>query len=192
MNRQQRRALNRATAARSTGPVTEAGKQISSANSTTHGLTSLKPYRPSEEADYRAFEQTQIRIFAPRGDAELDLVRTIIDLKWRLNRIAVLEACLYDELEIDPHRATRSLDILGRYEHRLRRTLKETVADLQERTQTRRNLEQPEGLPAEKSKVGFVLHEKEIHGVDQPHTVPDEPLEARQNEKQPGSKAAGA
>jgi len=192
MNRQQRRAINRANAALSTGPVSQAGKQTSSANSTTHGLTSLKPYRPAEEADYRAFEQTQLRIFDPQNDAERDLAQTIIDVKWRLKRISTLEACLYEEIETDAHRAARSLDILGRYENRLRKILKEAVLELQERTHDRRKNQETEGLSAKQNSVGFVLQDQEALDAEKPKPSSEDSLEALQSEERLAPTAAGA
>lgn len=157
MTRQQRRAINRTNAQSSTGPITEAGKATSSANSTKHGLTSMKPYLPAEEQDYLAFAADQLRRFDPQNPTEQGLASTIVDVEWRLKRIPGMEARLFADEESDPHKTIRSLDTLSRHEVRLRKLLMNTVMELHTIVSMRRKHQAAQGLQAEQKANGFVL-----------------------------------
>jgi len=149
MTRQERRAINRENAKHSTGPVTDAGKQTSAANATTHGLTSMKPYLPSEEDAYRAFEANRLESLAPETGDEANLVATIIDLEWRLKRIPILEARLFAADEEDTMKIIRALDVLSRHEVRLRKLLVTIHAELHELVINRRRSAEENNLPAD-------------------------------------------
>ncbi len=89
-------AANRANSALSTGPVTSAGKAISSLNAVTTGLTGRTVLLPTD--DIEAYEQhmrAYEKDFAPVGQLETDLVRSIAETVWRLQRIPSLEAGIY-------------------------------------------------------------------------------------------------
>ena len=157
MNRQQRRAIARANAALSTGPVTDAGKATSSQNALTHGLTARKPYFPAEEQDYKAFAAQRIAALRPYDHAEIELAQTIIDLEWRLQRVPILEARLQANEEADPIQVTRSLDILSRHELRLRKQLQAVTADFYTAVLDRRNRQAVIDFPRNRAEIGFVL-----------------------------------
>src|ERR1700734_2148791 len=83
---------NRRNAQQSTGPRSEAGKQISSLNALRHGLTSRVVVLPSEDlAAYKAFSDEFLASLAPETFPERQCAQTIIDTQWRLNRVRSLE-----------------------------------------------------------------------------------------------------
>jgi len=153
MNRKQRRAINRANAALSTGPVTETGKAISSANALKHGLTSIKPYLPVEEQDYKAYAAKRLAILKPQDSTQEDLAQTVIDVEWRLKRLPALEGRLFAEEGITSLKTIRALEVLSRHEMRLRRLLVTTLTDLTERQRNYSTPQKQKALPA----TGFVL-----------------------------------
>jgi len=151
MNRKERRAINRANASLSSGPVTVQGKQIASQNSTTHGLTSLKPYLPAEEEEYKAYAADRFRRLRPGTSAENELATKIVDLEWRLKRLPWLESKLFENLEADPKGTIKSLDILSRHQLRLEKLLTKTLEDFWSYFEMRRKRQaakalQPNGL----------------------------------------------
>src|SRR5258708_26924238 len=87
-----RTARNRANAAHSTGPKTAAGKKRSSLNAYRHGLTGQTIILPAEDLDaYQAFTDTFFKDYKPVGTLEKQLVQSLADTSWRLNRVAALE-----------------------------------------------------------------------------------------------------
>jgi len=86
-------SANRRNAKSSTGPKTAAGKETSSKNALTHGLTARKvPFLPSEdEHEYNQFRQALLENLAPVGALEEQVATEIIDLSWRLRRASRLE-----------------------------------------------------------------------------------------------------
>ena len=157
-----RAAVNRHNATRSTGPVTPEGKRRASLNALRHGLTGQTVVLP--EDDLAAYRNSCAQFHSelkPHGLLETKAVQTIADTYWRLDRIRAMENNLFalgvhehpGELNPDPaiHCAlaqAKSLDIRGDlfvrlslYEQRLTRTLTLAKAELkqlqQERAQAR-------------------------------------------------------
>lgn len=88
-------AVNRANSQRSTGPRTPAGKQRSSLNALRHGLTGHTVVLPTEDlAAYQRLARSFLDEYQPRGATETQLVQSLIDLSWRLNRAAAAETNL--------------------------------------------------------------------------------------------------
>ena len=88
---------NRRNARKSTGPKTEAGKAASSANAISHGLTAAGDVLLQDES-VDAFEELQrdmLADLAPRDALQGMLARRIVQLLWRLDRAARLEAELF-------------------------------------------------------------------------------------------------
>ena len=88
---------NRRNAQSSTGPKTEAGKAASSANAISHGLTAAGDVLLQDES-VDAFEELQrdmLADLAPQGALQGMLARQIVQLLWRLDRVARLEAELF-------------------------------------------------------------------------------------------------
>src|SRR5712692_7956593 len=85
-------ARNRANAQHSTGPKTEAGKQRSCLNALRHGLTGHTIVLPTEDmAAYQHFTKRFFDDLKPIGILEEQLVQSLADTSWRLNRIPALE-----------------------------------------------------------------------------------------------------
>jgi len=90
-----RASINRENAQHSTGPRTEAGKKRSSMNALRHGLTGQTIVLPAEDlAAYRTFTKRFFDGLKPRGVLEEELVQTLADCRWRLNRLSAIETNL--------------------------------------------------------------------------------------------------
>jgi hypothetical protein len=88
-------AANRANATHSTGPTTPGGKLLVSLNAVKTGLTGSAVVLPAEDAElYRIHIAGYEREFQPVGIQERELVQSLADIRWRLNRIPALEAAL--------------------------------------------------------------------------------------------------
>jgi hypothetical protein len=87
---------NQENAELSTGPRTEAGKAISSMNAVKTGLTGRTVLLPSDDvAAYRTYLTVYETEFQPIGLRERELVQSIADTQWRLQRIPGLEMAIY-------------------------------------------------------------------------------------------------
>jgi hypothetical protein len=92
----QRLAANRANAQLSTGPTTSEGKAKSSLNAVRTGLTGRTVLLATEDAEaYEAHLERFRREWQPMGDRETELVQSLADTQWRLDRIPNLEAGLF-------------------------------------------------------------------------------------------------
>jgi hypothetical protein len=88
---------NRRNAQRSTGPITEEGKQQSRCNAVRHGLTAETVIGALEDAeDYRAFEATIIADHDAQSAVERELVLRLASLLWRLRRATAIETGLFE------------------------------------------------------------------------------------------------
>jgi hypothetical protein len=87
-----RAIVNRANAKHSTGPKTEEGKQRSSLNALRHGLTGQIIVLPGEDLEaYQRHIESFVTEYKPKGPTETQLVQTLSDTAWRLNRVSALE-----------------------------------------------------------------------------------------------------
>lgn len=88
---------NRANALRSTGPLSDEGKQRSRCNAIRHGLTAETVIGVLEDAeDYRAFEDSIIADYEAQSGVERELVRRLAGLLWRLRRATTMETGLFE------------------------------------------------------------------------------------------------
>ena len=88
---------NRANAQLSTGPRTAEGKQRSAMNATRHGLTGRTALLPDEDPQaYQEFCANFRDDLKPKGTLEEQLVQTLADSKWRLNRCRAIEQSILD------------------------------------------------------------------------------------------------
>ena len=134
MSTERQRESARINGARFRGPVTAEGKQISSRNSTRHGLLAQTVVHEGESLDrFQELLDGLIAEFQPRSTAETVLVETMVIARRRYLRILSFHKVQFD-LEIareaspspKPVRAalafrklsvnSRSLDLLLRYE----------------------------------------------------------------------------
>jgi hypothetical protein len=97
---------NRRNARKSTGPVTDEGKQRSRCNAVRNGLTAETVIGALEDAeDYRAFEAAIIADYDAQSAVERELVLRLAGLLWRLRRATTMETGLF---EIQADRANRT------------------------------------------------------------------------------------
>jgi hypothetical protein len=88
---------NRRNAGKSTGPVSEEGKQRSRCNAVRHGLTAETVIGALEDAeDYRGFEAAIIADYDAQSAVERELVLRLASLLWRLRRATTMETGLFD------------------------------------------------------------------------------------------------
>ena len=88
---------NRRNAFRSTGPITEEGKQRSRCNAVRHGLTAETVIGALEDAeDYKAFEAAIIADYDAQSAVERELVLRLASLLWRLRRATIMETGLFE------------------------------------------------------------------------------------------------
>ena len=158
-----RTARNRANAAHSTGPKTEAGKKRSSLNAYRHGLTGQTIILTAEDlVAYQDVTRTFFNDYKPVGTLEKRLVQFLSDTTWRLDRVAALESNLI-ALGFDEHsnsistehpeahaalviteamrEQNRMLSVLGLHTARLSRHFKETMKQLDEAQEKRQATE---------------------------------------------------
>ena len=91
-----RAAINRANSLHSTGPRTEAGKQRTRLNALRHGLTGHTIVLPAEDhAAYQRHSQSLLDECQPKGAIETQLVQSLVDTSWQLNRAASIETNLF-------------------------------------------------------------------------------------------------
>jgi hypothetical protein len=167
---QERAAINRENAQKSTGPKTEAGKQKSSLNALRHGLTGQTVVLPSEDlAAYERFTQNFHDDFKPSGALEIQLVQSLASQAWRLNRAEALEtnlltlglhrhaesfvtenAQVHDALAIAAAlgEQTKALSTLSLHQNRIARTFERTLKQLREIQAERRAKDNQEMLRA--------------------------------------------
>jgi hypothetical protein len=125
-----RAAINRANSAHSTGPRTESGKQRSSLNALSHGLTARTALLPTEDPDtYQRHIQQFLDEYAPATPTETQLVHEIADTAWRLNRIPFLEAELLSQ-DPNPQSLIPQLATLGLHGSRLSRQFQKAIDQL--------------------------------------------------------------
>src|SRR5579862_8789416 len=88
---------NRRNARKSTGPITEEGKQRSRCNAVCHGLTAETVIGALEDAeDYQAFEAAIIADYDAQSAVERQLVLRLASLLWRLRRATTIETGLFE------------------------------------------------------------------------------------------------
>ena len=155
-----RAQINRNNARHSTGPITFEGKRRSCLNALRHGLTGQIVVMPAEDLEaYQAHVQAFVTEYQPQGATETQLVQSLADAAWRLNRVSALETNLlthdiiYDDFPnhesthemreaiaiaaaLDRH--TKALANLSIHGQRLSRQFERTLALLQKLQHDRR------------------------------------------------------
>jgi hypothetical protein len=170
MSTPNRTEINRNNAQHSTGPITEAGKRRSSMNALKHGLTGQLRFMSDEVLEiYQAHVKSFHDEYQPHGATEEHLVQSLVDVSWRLNRIAELEA---DHLSVDWGLSgfleqTKALVNLSLHSQRLSRQFERTVAQLRDLQKTRRSPENWEiakllNIVEARQEDGFVFSEAQV------------------------------
>ena len=184
---QRREAVNRANSMHSTGPRTESGKQRSSLNALSHGLTARTAVLPTEDPDtYQRHIQQFLDEYKPATATETQLTQELADTAWRLNRIPFLEAELLSRatnppteqaaIDFDIVDAHRALATLGLHGSRLSRQFQKALDQLRDIQEERRRLERRElteaaellmrhqrkELPWDPAESGFVFSKEQV------------------------------
>ena len=123
-------AANRQNAALSTGPRSESGKQTSSQNRTSHGLTATRMVLRAE--DQAKFDELLIQLesdYSPQTILERQLCLEITESFWRLQRAAQLETDLFDAGD-DFLAIADALDKLRRYRTSIEREWHKSIDQL--------------------------------------------------------------
>ena len=149
--RAKREQQNQINAQKSTGPVTPEGKEISSRNATTHGLTSKKlTLNPEEREQFNKLLASYAAIYKPATEAEKSQLNYMVEHLWRLDRALKIEQILFDRtaseiaeenpemsydeavsvMFIDP-RYTKRLSLFMRYKGQLDRAYRKALAELE-------------------------------------------------------------
>ena len=174
-----RAAINRENAQHSTGPITPEGKARSSQNALKHGLSAKAIMLPSDDpAAFQRHLDSFVNEYQPQGPTEQQLVRTLANNSWHLDRVNRLEEALFthpdENLTLDSQ--MRSLTSLSTHRHRLTRGFESTLKQLRQLQKERRSdelghlwkasrlsaLAEHKGLPCNPSEDGFVLTEKDV------------------------------
>jgi hypothetical protein len=89
-------SANRRNAAKSTGPMTQGGKQQSRRNAMRHGLTAATVVTAIEDSqEFGRFEAAIRADYQPVSAIEHELVARLASLLWRLRRAALIETNLF-------------------------------------------------------------------------------------------------
>jgi hypothetical protein len=103
---------NRRNALKSTGPRTEAGKEVSRRNAVRHGLTAETVIGVLEDAeDYKVFEAAITADYDAQSAVERELVLRLASILWRLRRATKMETGLFEiqAEHLRDHREKRQL-----------------------------------------------------------------------------------
>lgn len=139
--------MTTAPASKSTGPVTEAGKQTVSGNALKHGLAGSAAHAclPGEREAFDKHTQGYIDHFRPVGPHEHSRVLNLASNYWRLRRAHAMESALFEQVvlekddAIDPVSAqahawidhTKGLQRIATYAARIQRSIDKDTAELQ-------------------------------------------------------------
>ena len=108
---------NRRNARKSTGPVTQEGKQRSRCNAVRHGLTAETVIGALEDAeDYKAFEAAITADYDAQSAVERELVLRLASALWRLRRATAMETGLFEiqAEHLSGYRESRKLEPASR------------------------------------------------------------------------------
>jgi hypothetical protein len=84
---------------KATGPKTPEGKAISSKNALKTGLTGRSVLLPSDDPDvFEEHVKAYFDEYKPQGLRERELVQSLAETRWRLNRSFALEAALFSQV----------------------------------------------------------------------------------------------
>jgi len=119
---------------KSTGPLTEEGKQRASLNALKHGLFAKETVFIAGETQ-EAFDAAAYKLneeFRPRGASEEELVRILLLTSLRQERLVNLESRAINKAVDDGDFEFKFLNNAGLYTQRLTRTFQSTLKQLRE------------------------------------------------------------
>jgi hypothetical protein len=190
---------NRANAKRSTGPVTEEGKQASSQNARRHGqLSSCVVLKAESTPIFDDMMDSLLAEFQPQTASESALVETMAVARWKLCRNWILHTALLEveTVKQDPSAgnapvitalafksladSSHSLQLLHRYEVSLDRQYSRALNNLL-KVRAARNENPPPELPVE------TVEPDPVEEVETPpeQALPNEPNSPRQSARKP-------
>jgi hypothetical protein len=182
-------AANKANAAFSTGPKTEAGKARSSKNALTFGLFTMNDFvRDNEAEEYTKICTSLWKELTPEGTLEQNFTTEIVSATWRLRRCRMADEALgiismSDPLWSDPmlnpatEKQQKSVDRARAHSHNvLRRSIAELRALQTERT-IRLHLDVQESIP------GLTNTRQLLHALKVDNAMNKNPKPANQEEK---------
>jgi len=179
-------AANRENAQQSTGPRTPEGKAAIALNALKTGLTGRTICLLDDEAPvYQSLTSKLIRFYQPVGPEEEALVQSMVDIRWRLDRIPGLLTALLNkgrhELLSDPDFVKRKqadmldIEVMSTYEKefrnlnlqeaRLARRREKEIAELK-RLQAERQANEAEAL--ERAAAAQIVAEHQNQPFDNP------------------------
>jgi hypothetical protein len=165
---------NQQNALYSTGPKTDAGKEISSHNATTHGLTARKFVLSLEDqSEYDEIRQAMLDAWNPKTAYERMLFEDTVRARWSWSRAqrthtAVLEAILQEEQKANPklsadqalarvfteEKNAKRMRLLMRYEASAERAYRQRFQELQRLTTARAQMEAHRRMLANRQQGG--------------------------------------
>jgi len=149
-------AANRANAQKSTGPITEAGRNICRTNAIQHGLSGHTILRtPQDDAAWQTYSARLMPDLAPANAIEHDFAERIVYDSWRIHRASAIEANLYaladpafdtgnaaqDDALNDAHTFLvndRTINLMSLYQQRLQRSVHKDLEMLRKMQKERR------------------------------------------------------
>jgi hypothetical protein len=199
-----RAAINRENARRGVpfgpGPRTPEGKKRASLNAMRHGLTGQTIVSPKDDLSaYLRFTRRFYDDLQPKGAIETQLVQTIADNSWRLNRARVYENNLLtigfdeqsDSIDVEDaeiHRAlatakayraqAQSLAAISMHEQRVSRQFDRALKQLGELQTTRRKQEQQQ---IEQAARLYKLHNERQQAAPATANEPRSPYDATED-----------
>ena len=192
MTTEERIAINRANALKSTGPKTDEGKKHSALNATRHGLTGQTVVMPTDDLNaYTEFLTSFQDDLNPGGAFEKQIVQQLADHSWSLNRASAWQTnfiTLDAELQPDQvstglpqvqdafahagaaERKSKTLSNMSMYVQRINRVMEKLMNQL--RTLQSERFER-ERVEMEKAVLVLRLHQEETRKSKTP--VPYDP-----------------
>ena len=170
------------------GPRTAEGKKRSALNALRHGLSAQIVVLPNEDLQaYLAFGQRWLEDLAPHGELEKQMVQTLVDAQWRLNRGRSVENCIFaighegpagdiDVAHPEVHASIASarlfmqestqIEKLSRYGQRLARAFSTTLKQLREIQAERKQREANELHQAGLIRKLMIMENKSFHPAE--------------------------
>jgi len=149
-------AANRANAQKSTGPSSELGRDISSQNRITHGLTAQRIVLLNEsQAEFDELLASFRTDYNPESETEKQLVQDLTEQTWRLKRATRYETRLLDAAGDDFQAVSKDLDNLRRYRTAIERAFHKAIDQLRRIASDRAKAEATKAARAELKKQLF-------------------------------------
>ncbi len=157
---------NQLNAQRSSGPTSEAGKQASSRNRTTHGLcqNDNQSFHLLDDEDSQKFAALRARLAAeyqPQTETERILVQRLADHEWLRNRALRLQhSCIFEHRHV---LATEQFALYLRYQTTHERAFYQALKEL--RTIRAQRIREQIGFESQKRREAAEQRAAEAHNL---------------------------